>query len=278
MSGTLLKEMFISSWDDVSALVAENAFYHPQLAMPFLGLLILGTQALCVVHVVRRGRPYWWIYLIVFAPLLGTIVYMGVEILPDLHRSRPARQAASRVAKVLDPGRGVRDAWRRLELSPTVQNKTALAKSILTAGQPEDAVALYREALTGIHSTDPSLILGLARAQFSLGDAAETVATLNRLREANPEYNSPEGHLLYARSLEMGGHTAAALTEYAALTSYYPGQEARCRYALLLQMTGRVAEARNLFEEICKAIDYGPRYQYREQREWYSLARRRLSA
>ena len=26
-----------------------------------------------------------------------------------------------------------------------------------------------------------------------------------------------------------------------------------------------------------KAIDYGPRYQYRDQREWYVLARRELS-
>jgi hypothetical protein len=245
--------------------------------MPVLGLLILGTQALCVVHVVRRGRPYWWIYLIVLAPLLGTIVYMGVEILPDLYRSRPARQAAARVTEVLDPGRGLRDAWRRLELSPTVENKTALALEYLSAGQPQDAVALYRESLTGVHATDP-LMLGLARAQFSLGDTAGVLATLERLREANPEYNSPEGHLLYARSLEMEGQTAAAFKEYAALIAYYPGQEARCRYALLLQMSGRIAEARKFFEEICKAIDYGPRYQYREQREWYELAKRQVAA
>ena len=76
----------------------------------------------------------------------------------------------------------------------------------------------------------------------------------------------------------MEGRTAEALYEYAALAAYYPGQETRCRYALLLQMTGRVAEARNLFEEIRKTIDYGPRYQYRQQREWYELARRPLAA
>ena len=145
-------------------------------------------------------------------------------------------------------------------------------------GQPKDAVGLYREALTGIHSTDPSMMLGLARALFSLGDAAEVLVTLKRLREANPEYASAEGHLLYARSLEIQGDTTEALNEYAALTTYYPGQEARCRYALLLQMTGRVAAARNLCEEIRQAIDYGPRHQYREQREWYELARRQLAA
>ena len=137
-------------------------------------------------------------------------------------------------------------------------------------------MALYREALTGIHATDPSLMLGLAL--FSVGDSAEVLATLEHLREANPEYTSPEGHLLYARSLEIEGRTAAALNEYAALIAYYPGQEARCRYALLLQMSGRSAEARNLFKEICEAIDYGPRHQYREQREWYALAKRELVA
>jgi hypothetical protein len=246
--------------------------------MPALGLLILGAQVLCAAHVVRTGRPFWWIYLLVFAPLVGTIVYLGVELLPGLYRGPTARQVALRVAGVVDPGRGVRDAQRRLEMSPTVQNRTALAEEYLAAGQPQDAVVLYREALTGIHATDPSLMLGLARALFMLGNTAEVLVTLDRLREANPEYTSPEGHLLYVRSLEMEGRTAEALYEYAALITYYPGQEARCRYALLLQVTGRVAEALNLFEEIRKAIDYGPRHQYREQREWYELARRALAA
>jgi hypothetical protein len=246
--------------------------------MPALGLLILGAQVLCVAHVVRTGRPFWWIYLLVFAPLVGTVVYLGVELLPGLYRGPTARQVALRVAGVVDPGRGVRDAQRRLEMSPTVQNRTALAEEYLAAGQPQDAVVLYREALTGIHATDPSLMLGLARALFMLGNTAEVLVTLDRLREANPEYTSPEGHLLYVRSLEMEGRTAEALYEYAALITYYPGQEARCRYALLLQVTGRVAEALNLFEEIRKAIDYGPRHQYREQREWYELARRALAA
>ena len=88
--------------------------------MPDLGLLILAAQVLCVTHVVRTGRPSWWIYLIVLAPLVGTIVYLGVEILPGLYRGPAARQVASRVTRVLDPYRGVREAWRRLELLPTV--------------------------------------------------------------------------------------------------------------------------------------------------------------
>jgi len=131
--------------------------------------MILAAEVLCVTHVVRTGRPFWWIYLIVFAPLVGTIVYLGVEILPGLYRGPTARQVASRVVRVFDPYREVREAWRRLELSPTVQNKTALAQEYLAAGQPQDAVALYRDVLSGIHATDPALMPGLARALFALG-------------------------------------------------------------------------------------------------------------
>ena len=244
--------------------------------MPALGLLILGAQIVCVIHVIRTGRPYWWIFLIVMVPLIGIIVYLVVEVVPGLLGSRGTRQAVAGAAKVFDPGRGLREAQRQVEISPSAQNKAVLANELLRAGQPEASAALYREALTGIHATDPALMLGLARALFAFGDAHETQVTLERLREANPGYASPDGHLLYARSLELQGNTGAALYEYAAL-AYYPGQEARARYALLLEKTGRVEEAQKIFEEIRQSIDYGPRHQYREQREWYELAKRHLA-
>lgn len=245
--------------------------------MPALGLLMLAAQVLCAAHVVRTGRPYWWIFLIVFVPLVGMMVYLAVELLPDLLGSRHARLAASGVASILNPGGELREAMLRKEIAPTVQNKVALAKAYLAAGQPGCSASLYREALTGIHATDPALMLGLAHALFAHGKARETQVTLERLRAANPEYTSAEGHLLYARSLELQDKSDAALYEYAALVAYYPGQEARYRYALLLKETGRCAEAQKFLEEICQAIDYGPRYQYREQRKWYDLARRELA-
>lgn len=234
--------------------------------MPAIGVLFLLAQIACAVHVVRTGRNYVWIYIVVFVPVVGMAAYLIAEILPDLMRSRPARQAAAGMANAINPGKHLREAMRRVEITPTAENKATLAEEYLIAGRPTESIALYREALTGIHATDPGMMLGLARALFARGDAAETQAVLERLREANPEYNSPEGHLLYARSLEEQGKSGAALKEYAALSVYYPGQEARCRYALLLQLSGRAEEARRVFEEVCQLIEYGPRHQRRAQR------------
>ena len=245
--------------------------------MPVLGVLILLVQIACAVHVVRTGRNMIWIYLIVFVPGIGIAIYFFAEILPELMGGRTARRAASGMAQALDPSRGLREAQQRVQITPTAENKALLAQALLATGKPADAVALYREALTGIHATDPGTMLGLARALFAAGNPGETQTVLEQLREANPEYNSPEGHLLYARSLEAQGKTDAALKEYQALVNYYPGQEARCRYAMLLQVSGRGDEARRIFQEVCQLIEYGPRHQRRAQREWYDLAKRALA-
>ncbi len=244
--------------------------------MPALGILLLLAQIGCAVHVVRSGRNYIWIYLVVFVPVVGMAAYFLAEILPELIGSRSTRRAASGIGRAIDPGRGLREAQRRVQITPTTENKAALAEEFVRAGKPAEAAALYCEALTGIHATDPGMMLGLARALFAQGEGAEAQSVLEELRQANPSYNSPEGHLLYARSLEAQGKIEAALKEYEALVLYYPGQEARCRYAMALQQSGRGDDARRIFEEVCQLIEYGPRHQRRAQRAWYDLAKRSL--
>jgi hypothetical protein len=244
--------------------------------MPAFGVVILLAQIACAVHVVRTGRHYVWIYLVVFVPVVGMAAYFFAEILPELLHSRPARHAAASIEKAVNPGRRLRAAIQQVEISPTTENKAALAAEYLLAGRPAEAVALYREALTGIHVADPALMLGLARALFADQRFAEAQRELDGLIEANPRLRSPEAHLLYARSLEEQGKNGAALAEYRALILYYPGQEARCRYGMLLQRTGRGDEARRIFEEICQLVEYGPRHQRFMQREWYEAAKRAL--
>jgi hypothetical protein len=245
--------------------------------MPALGVLLLLAQIACAVHVARTGRSYLWIFLVVFVPVVGMAAYFVAEILPELMGSRSTRRAVAGLGRAIDPGRGLREAQRRLEITPTAENKAALAEEYLRADRPVEAAALYREALTGIHAADPAMTLGFARALFAQGHMAETEHVLRVLRDNDSGYRSPEAHLLYARSLEAQGKAEAALKEYETLVAYYPGQEARCRYALLLRDTGREAEARRMFEEVCQLIEYGPRHQRQAQRNWYDLARRFLA-
>jgi hypothetical protein len=245
--------------------------------MPIIALVVILMQITCAVHVVKSGRPMYWIFIIVIAPAIGCIVYFFVAILPDLSQSRTAHQAQNRLVKAVDPDRDLRALTDRFETADTIDNRRALAEEWLVRGDARKAVELYEGALVGAHRDDPVLLQGLAAAQFSAGVHAEALATLDRLRRANPDYHSADAHLLYARALEGEGRDQEALEEYAALVGYFPGVEAKCRYGMLLDRSGKVAEARTLFQDVVRSLERAGEPFRRSQQEWYDLARERLA-
>src|SRR5471032_1371262 len=94
--------------------------------MPVIGLGMLAAQVLCAVHAGRTGRPYFWIMLIMFLPMAGMLAYFFLEIVPELSRSRTARQAASGVVNLLDPEKGYREALRQVQIADTTGARAAL--------------------------------------------------------------------------------------------------------------------------------------------------------
>jgi hypothetical protein len=116
--------------------------------------------------------------------------------------------------------------------------------------------------------------LAIIEATFHPEDRAKAIATFEHMRERNPSFRSPEGHLIYARALEASGDMHNALEEYEALARYYPGAEARARQALLYKKLDRRDRARELFAEILKDARLAPKHFRKSQREWIDLAER----
>jgi hypothetical protein len=140
----------------------------------------------------------------------------------------------------------------------------------------DEAIAQYIQALTGLYEHDPNLMLGLAQAQFSKGDARAARTTLDALIASNPDFRSPAGHLLYARALEAEGNADKALEEYSVVAPAYPGAEAAVRYAQLLQAQGRKAEAQKVARELLDQARISPAHYRRAQKEWLDAAQRLL--
>jgi hypothetical protein len=237
-------------------------------------LLIPLLQIVCVVHVVRTGRSFLWIYVLLFLPGLGVLAYVAVEILPGLLRSRTARKLGNSAVGALDPGRELRQRRQALEEADTVDNRRLLAEALVTAGQCDEAMGLYQGILTGIHADDPGMLLGMARAAYGLNQYALTLDTLRKLAETNPRYQPVEAQLLSAIALEGLGRDEEAAEDYAQLVTHAPGEEVRCRYALLLKRQGDRDTAKSLFDEILARSRRSPRHYRRQEQEWINIARR----
>ena len=236
--------------------------------------LILFVQIACLIHAGRTGRAYFWFMIILFVPGLGIIPYLVVEVIPGLLKGRAAAGLSQTVSAGLDPTRQYREFARAVETVPSVANFRALADECVRLERHEEAIDLYKSALTGIHETEPGAMLGLATAEFREGDANAASATLDRLFAANPDFSSAEADLLAACILEARGRLPEALSAYERLCATYPGEEAKGRMALLLQRTGAEQRAGAIFAEIRKSVERGPAFYRRAQREWYEIARR----
>ncbi len=239
--------------------------------MPFIGLSVIIQLALAA-HVVKTGRDRYWIYIILI-PGIGAALYVITQVLPDLGQTKTAHQAKSSLIKAMDPQRELRKRKQQLQLANTLENKLKLADECLEANMPKDAIELYQSSLTGVGEGDPDIMVKLAQAFFADENYTKTLEVLDELIALNPSYNSTDGHLLYARSLEQLKRFDEALEEYAVVAQNFPGEEARVRYGLLLKQCNEEEKANEIFNETINRSQLSPKFYQRKEKYWIKLAK-----
>ncbi|HEY4771634.1 MAG TPA: tetratricopeptide repeat protein [Steroidobacteraceae bacterium] len=242
--------------------------------MPWLLILSITIQVLLIIHCIKTGRNQIWIWVLALLSFPGAIAYVAVEVIPDLFRSRTAQRTARGFKKALDPHADLRRYESEARVAGNVASRQRFADALIRAGRYDEAINEYRATLTGLYEHDPDLMLGLARAQFGRGDAAAARVTLDDLIRLNPDFRSPEGHLLYARALEAEGNRTKALEEYRVVAPSFPGAEATARFVQLLVVAGERDEARKVARELLEQARIAPAHYRRAQKEWLDVAQR----
>ena len=174
----------------------------------------------------------------------------------------------------MDPTADLRRYESEARVAGNVSSRQRYAEELTRHGRYDEAIAQYREALTGLYEHDPNLLLGVAQAQFAKGDAVAARTTLDDLIRLNPDFRSPQGHLLYAQALEGEGNFQKALEEYQILAPSYPGAEAAVRYAQLLKSQGRREEAQKVARELLEQARIAPAHYRKAQKSWLDAAQR----
>lgn len=243
-----------------------------------MSLLIISLliQAGFIIHVIKTGRNQLWIWVLIIPgiALPGILAYLAIEIIPGLLKTRTAQRTTRGFKKAIDPGRELRRYENEARVGANVASRQRYAEELVRHERYDDAIAQYRQALTGLYEHDPNLMLGLAQAQFGQGAAGAARATLDELIRLNPGFRSPDGHLLYARALEAEGNVKKALEEYRVVAGSFPGAEAAVRYARLLHAQGQREEAQKVVQELLQQARIAPGHYRRAQREWLDEAQR----
>lgn len=241
-----------------------------------VAIVILLLDLTLLVHAAKTGRLCRWGFIIMAIPGFGALAYIGLEVIPEWMGSIEGQKAQAAFRRKIDPQKRVRELYDQLARADTIANRVQVANECLVLGRHAEALEHFDAALRRPMGEEPAYVLGKAKAQFGMSHFDSTVATLDDLRARWPEFQSPEGHLIYARALEGAGRSKEALEEYAAVSDYFPGAEARVRFGLLLLASGRTAEARATFSEVLERIGRMPKYVRKVEAEWIALAEKGL--
>ncbi len=239
--------------------------------LPVFGLSLIVSILLCV-HVVRTGRELFWLWIILIFQPFGAIIYLAAIVIPEMIRGPTARKLGQAARETLDPARDYREAKAAYDLAPTVHNQMRLAAAASELGRHDEAEALYREAMQGVHADDPALLLGRAKALLELGRASEALPLLERLREDGKQAETPQAMLAFARAYEALGRNEDAEAAFNFAAPRFPGLEAIARQAAFLARTGRRADAEDALVEIDKRLSRTNAVFRKEGRAWRDFA------
>lgn len=235
--------------------------------MPIIGILELIVQVYFAVHAGRTGR-YWWIFVIIFFPLVGSLVYFFVEYLPDI-------KAMSNIKKsrISNKPKNIKLLQRELEITDSVKNRLNLAEAYFHSSQYQESIELLEKSLNGVHANDLNILEGLCHSHFRNGTYDNAIEYLDKYEKINNGLLPNNLRLVRAKAYEAKSDFQKALAEYKAIANICPGEEVRCSYAVLLKKQGHVEKAKEQFGIILKNAELYPKQYAKYEKEWVKIAR-----
>ncbi|HVS53431.1 MAG TPA: hypothetical protein VHD62_13830 [Opitutaceae bacterium] len=232
-------------------------------------LLWLAQLAL-LVHVLKTGRPYWWFWILISAPVIGGLAYAVIELAPALRGSGGTLNWKPRAWRI-------RDLRTTLEETDTVKLKLTLARELLAAKQPDEACKVAEDCLTGVWRDDPHTLAAVARYRLEVGQSAAALGALDKVDVSHDRMLAAEVALLRGRALVEAGRHAEAQESLRRIAATYIGEEPRYFLAVSLHATGATAAAREIWSDIRQRFRRANSGWRRAERRWFKLAGERLA-
>ncbi|HET9363207.1 MAG TPA: tetratricopeptide repeat protein [Vicinamibacterales bacterium] len=236
--------------------------------MGFIGFLYpwgILLQVLAVIHFFRRRPETFWIYVIFFLGPPGALIYIVMEVVPDLGLLRQSFDSFGRRKRI-----------RLLEAlivqNPSAGNYEELGDLYLEEKKFAKARECYDKAISPRTAhLDP--IYRRAIAEIQLGDFAAAATDLEQVTSRDAKYDSHRAVGLLAHAFANTGRAEEAEALFRQATERSTLTETQVNYATFLASQNRPQEARQWAEAVLERKPTMPRYLQRRERPWFRKAK-----
>jgi hypothetical protein len=221
-------------------------------------------QLIAIVHYIRRGSEWYWLWIILMGGGLGALVYIGVEVVPDLGQLRKSIRIFSHRKRI-----------KQLEVlildNPSAGNLEELGDLYLEQKKYAQAKQYYDRCISSrADLRDPFYRRGLC--ELELGDYPAAAADLERVFNIEPNYDYQRAAGLVAHAWAKSGQPDRAAQLFAKVVETSTLSETQYNYACFLVEQGKPAEAGQWLERILSKKATMPRYLKRRESPWFRKA------
>ncbi|MFS4457251.1 hypothetical protein [Maribacter sp. 2304DJ31-5] len=236
--------------------------------------LILALQVFCVYHCYTHKNDYYWIFLIIFLPVIGSAIYLFVHVF----QKKDIEQLQDGVVSVLNPSKKIKDLEKKFKFSDTFENQVALADAYLEGQMYEEAIKNYEASLKDVFENDFYVHSKLVGAYYFSSNFDKAIHISNKIKD-NSKFKKSETAFLFALAIEKSGGSKEMAEEYLMqFDTPYSRYRERLELAKFYVRAGKTDESKTILEEIIKESEGMSKTGYRQNRVWIKKAREILAA
>lgn len=226
-------------------------------------------QLIAIVHFVKRRPDTFWIFVILFGGWLGALVYIFLEVVPDMRVMGQQSGGMSRRGRIRELEHVVLD-------NPAPGNYEELGGLYLDSGRLREARACFDRAITArTDSPDPFYKRGICALE--LGDVQAAIADLERVVSADRKYDYHRALALLAHAYAQVGENEKARALFEESTRISILSETQYNYARFLASQGEYREAQEWAQKLLSKKRTLPGYLRRLERPWFRRAQALLN-
>ncbi|MBO6606027.1 hypothetical protein [Psychroserpens sp.] len=207
--------------------------------------LIIALQVYCVYHLIKNGRNYYWIFLIIFLPVVGCIVYL----LTQVYNKRDVEKIQEDLTTIINPTKKIKDLEQTLAFSDTFQNRINLADTFYENRDFQNAVKQYELAMANGYEDDSYILIQLVKSFYFLDDY-ENVVLHGKKVQNKADFKASKAQFFYGLALDKLGQFEFAEEHLKHIDQRYSNYEERLIFAKLLISKNRNSDALDLLNEI----------------------------
>lgn len=207
--------------------------------------LIIAFQAFCIYHLFKYRKSFYWIFAILFLPLVGCVAYLVTQV----SKKNNPDKIQENIKQRINPSHKLKALKEKLEFAETYLNRVNLAEAYLEANDYKAAIEHYTIALEDKTQNDFYVKEHLIKSYYNIQSYDQVIEHSEGL-ESHKEFEKSEIPFLYGMALAEKGRTEEAEALLKLIDRPYSNYNERVAFSKLLLRSDKTADAKEILEEL----------------------------